>query len=121
MLAWNSDASNPIAAEYIILEKNPGRQLHDVWGGMSELDRFKLIKTLSQFDSQLAAIEFPGYGNLYYRNSSPENAILLDTSIDPEGIYCLGPAYNASWPSTAAPSEGRNTYAGPCKSSHRLN
>ncbi|KAE8313775.1 hypothetical protein BDV41DRAFT_564168 [Aspergillus transmontanensis] len=94
VIAWSSDASNPIGSEYILMEKARGRQLVEVWGDMDQLQRFKFIKNLARLESQLASLESPGYGNLYMRPSAPQ---LLGESITVNDEYCLGPAYNESW------------------------
>ncbi|KAI9835514.1 MAG: hypothetical protein M1819_001965 [Sarea resinae] len=98
VLAWSSDANNPIGVEYIILEMVPGKQLSEAWGEMNELDQFELIQSLSRLESQLTSIKFPAYGNLYFRQGKPEKAIDLDSYVDPEALYCIGPVYNDSWP-----------------------
>ncbi|KAB8267869.1 serine/threonine protein kinase [Aspergillus minisclerotigenes] len=94
IIAWSSDASNPIGSEYILMEKARGRQLVEVWGDMDQLQRFKLIKTLARLEGQPASLEFPGYGNLYMRHSAPQP---LGESITVNDEYCLGPAYNEPW------------------------
>ena len=74
VLAWSADASNPVGAEYIIMEKAPGIQLFKVWANISAVDRLGLIKKLTQLEKQLASIHFPAYGSLYFRHS-----ILIDS------------------------------------------
>ncbi|KAL8966705.1 MAG: hypothetical protein Q9183_003248 [Haloplaca sp. 2 TL-2023] len=80
-------AAGPVGAEYIIMEKAPGVQLFAVWDKVSASGRLKLIKSLTQLESQLATIHFPAYGNLYHRHSISKSSeqILLDPSIDPDG------------------------------------
>ncbi|EXJ79938.1 hypothetical protein A1O3_08223 [Capronia epimyces CBS 606.96] len=97
VLAWSSDPSNPVGAEYMILEKCPGRQLHTVWGEMDELRRFELVKTIADFDGQLASTEFPVNGSLYLRTFGPQNSVAFNTSKDPQGVFCIGPVFNDSW------------------------
>ncbi|RAQ44971.1 hypothetical protein AFGD_008158 [Aspergillus flavus] len=50
VIAWSSDASNPIGSEYILMEKARGRQLVDVWGDMNQLQGFKFIKNLARLE-----------------------------------------------------------------------
>jgi hypothetical protein len=45
VLAWNADPSNPVGAEYIIMEKAAGCQLVKKWGEMEDLSHFEFIKT----------------------------------------------------------------------------
>jgi hypothetical protein len=92
--------------------ESKGRQLVDVWGEMGQLQQFKLIQNLVQLESQLASMEFPGYGNLYFRHSTKDGSQVIPINDD----YCIGPAYNASW----FPQFGNQNYAGPCLSYLRL-
>lgn len=110
VIAWSSDASNPIGSEYILMEKARGRQLVDVWGDMNQLQRFKFIKNLARLEGQLASLEFPGYGNLYMLHSAPQ---LSAATVNDE--YCLGQAYNESW----FPQCENGTHSGPYLSSSR--
>ncbi|KAI2788557.1 hypothetical protein POX_e06576 [Penicillium oxalicum] len=59
VFAWSSDSSNPVAAEYIVMEKAPGVPLFQVWGTMTEFEKLRLIKNLTQLEAQLATIKFP--------------------------------------------------------------
>ncbi|KAL9029976.1 MAG: hypothetical protein Q9180_006960, partial [Flavoplaca navasiana] len=106
LLAWNANATNPVGAEYIIMEKAPGVQLFTVWDDVSAADRLKLIKSLTQLEHQFATINFPAYGSLYHRQSisKPSERVDLDPSVDPGGHYCVGPSCSPAWTngSTAA-------------------
>ncbi|KAI9669809.1 MAG: hypothetical protein M1817_004550, partial [Caeruleum heppii] len=106
VLAWSADSSNPIGAEYIIMEKAPGVRLSEVWGNISKFDRLQLIDKLTKLESQLAALEFPAYGSLYHRKSIPRKAerILLDPSLDPGGEFCVGPACGPAWTDATSPA-----------------
>ncbi|GKZ19282.1 hypothetical protein AbraIFM66951_011424 [Aspergillus brasiliensis] len=106
VLGWNSDSSNPVGSEYILMEKAHGKQLVDVWGEMNQLQQFRLVQCLVRLESQLAALEFPAYGNLYFRRFGPQDSART-VSIDDE--YCVGPAYSASW----FPQLGEERHAGP--------
>lgn len=48
VLAWSSDPSNPVGAEYIIMEKASGIQLFKTWGAINEYDQFCLVKQLTK-------------------------------------------------------------------------
>ncbi|CEL11353.1 Putative Phosphotransferase family protein [Aspergillus calidoustus] len=41
VFAWNSDAANPVGAEYIIMEKISGVALAETWATMNTLERYK--------------------------------------------------------------------------------
>ncbi|CAK3795388.1 Hypothetical predicted protein [Lecanosticta acicola] len=100
VLAWSSDPTNTVGAEYIIMEKAPGMQLVKVFGNMRDYDHVLLIKNLCALESELAAIKFPANGSLYLReslqNSSDAN-VPLDSTEDPEGQFCVGPSCDRAW------------------------
>ncbi|KAL9100876.1 MAG: hypothetical protein Q9163_003803 [Psora crenata] len=101
------NASNPVGAEYIIMEKAPGIQLFKIWDNITEADRLNLIKGLTQLESQLAAIRFPAYGSLYFRHSisKASEQILLDSSVDPTGSFCVGPGCGPAWTDGVSPAD----------------
>ena len=113
ILAWSSDPPNPVGAEYMILEKCPGRQLHTVWGELNELQRYELVKTIASFDGQMASIKFPVHGNLYLRASAPEGSVPLDRTPDSKELYCIGPIFNGSWMENAGAAQEKEAEAGP--------
>ncbi|KAE8402309.1 kinase-like domain-containing protein [Aspergillus pseudonomiae] len=98
VLAWSSDMTNAVGAEYIVMERVPGVQIFKKWDEMGESNRISLIKRLTQWERELSEIQFPAYGNLYYKNSlgDPET-IPLESSIDPKGEFCIGPSCDPSW------------------------
>ncbi|KAI5356527.1 Putative aminoglycoside phosphotransferase, protein kinase-like domain superfamily [Septoria linicola] len=107
ILAWSSNQTNVVGAEYIIMEKAPGIQLVKVFDKMRDYDHFMLIKNLCALESELAAIEFPASGSLYLRQSlqdSNDVAIPLDISQDPEGQFCIGPACDRTWNDDRSPA-----------------
>jgi hypothetical protein len=118
ILAWNADSSNPVGAEYIIMEKASGIQLFKVWDDITEADRLNLIKGLTQLENQFAAIRFPACGSLYFRHSisKASERMLLDSSVDPAGLFCVGPACGPAWTDGISPADIQpNIDAGPCK------
>ncbi|KAI4263399.1 MAG: hypothetical protein L6R42_001448 [Xanthoria sp. 1 TBL-2021] len=118
LLAWNADATNPVGAEYIIMEKAPGVQLFTVWDDLSATDRIKLIKSLTQLEHQLAIIQFPAYGNLYFRQSIPEPSkrVLLDSFLDPTCQFCVGPSCDPAWTNGTTAADIDSTLdMGPCE------
>lgn len=97
------------------MEKVAGAQVFKVWDEMGEQNRISLIKRLTQWERELCDIHFPAYGNLYLRSDLDETErIPLNSSIDPEGDFCIGPACDASWllqPGQSAP----RILCGPCR------
>ncbi|KAM5444084.1 hypothetical protein MferCBS31731_000601 [Microsporum ferrugineum] len=98
VLAWSSDPKNPVGAEYIIMEKAKGVQLHTVWSDLSQSGRLRVIESLVLMEKQLLSFQFPAYGNLYFRHSVPESScVFLHKDTDPAGLYCVGPAADSAW------------------------
>ena len=100
------------------MEKALGIQLFKVWGDITEADWLRLIKGLTQLESQFAAIRFPAYGSLYFRPSISKatERILLDSSVDPTGLYCVGPACGPAWTDDTSLADIQfDVDAGPCK------
>ncbi|KAJ9299928.1 hypothetical protein DTO271G3_2812 [Paecilomyces variotii] len=108
VLAWSSDASNPVGSEYIIMEKAKGRQLIEYWGDMDLSSRFGLIRNLAQMESSLASRKFPGYGSLYFRDRFDCDSSGF-ISMDDDDMYCIGPYYTETW----FPQFGTRDDAGP--------
>ncbi|PGH10605.1 hypothetical protein AJ80_07456 [Polytolypa hystricis UAMH7299] len=99
VLAWSSDSSNPIGAEYILMEKAPGVQLFKRWGDMSDYDQLLLVKGLAKMERELTNIPFPANGSLYLRESMASNDKyeLLNPDMDPTGQFCIGPPCEQGW------------------------
>ncbi|KAF1840696.1 uncharacterized protein K460DRAFT_294934 [Cucurbitaria berberidis CBS 394.84] len=99
VLAWNADSSNPVGAEYIIMEKAVGCQLVKKWGEMEDLSHFEFIKNLCKVEADLAAIAFPANGSLYLRESmgAGDKYKPLAPEMDPCGLFCVGPSCEKSW------------------------
>ncbi|KAJ9196693.1 hypothetical protein DTO164E3_6223 [Paecilomyces variotii] len=100
VLSWSSDCTNPVGAEYIIMEKAAGVPLFRRWANMKEIEKLELIKNLTKFEAQLSAIRFPAYGGLCLRADASVlkfHYYLLDESIDPSSSFCIGPSCDRSF------------------------
>ncbi|KAH0837218.1 hypothetical protein FOPE_04644 [Fonsecaea pedrosoi] len=86
---WSVDASNPVGAEYIIMEKAAGVQLFKVWDQIEEPCKLAIIKQLAKWESQLMSTKFPAYGCVYSRRSFPEGPCLTEfgTALAKREIY----------------------------------
>lgn len=116
VLAWSADSTNPIGAEYIVMERVPGVQIFKKWEEMGESNRISIIKRLTQWECELAEIPFPAFGNLYHKSSlsgslGDHELIALDPSTDPDGLFCIGPSCDSAWPTQHSP----NVHCGPCR------
>ncbi|KAF2240280.1 hypothetical protein BU26DRAFT_470903 [Trematosphaeria pertusa] len=99
VLAWSSDASNPVGVEYIVMEKAPGQQLFTTWSAMTIQEQFGLVEQLTQFEAELASIQFPANGSLYHCESMTDGEpwVALDRTVDPSGQFCIGPSCERAW------------------------
>ncbi|RAL04249.1 uncharacterized protein BO80DRAFT_422605 [Aspergillus ibericus CBS 121593] len=119
VLSWSSDSSDPVGAEYIIMEKAAGVPLFQKWPSMAEFDKLELIKNLTKLEAQLSAIRFPAYGGLYLRADARDPKYhyeMLDSSIDASHTFCIGPSCDRSFdvdPATNPTQPNMDSYQGP--------
>lgn len=115
--AWSSDPTNPVGAEYIIMEKAAGILLFKIWGEISLSDKLELVKRLTAFERELCSLQLPAYGSLYLRSfgGGLPNFKPLGIEADPSQSYCVGRSADRVY----APEdvEGLNIDLGPCKHS----
>ncbi|KAF1828538.1 hypothetical protein BDW02DRAFT_574796 [Decorospora gaudefroyi] len=99
VLAWSSDASNPVGVEYIVMEKATGQQLYTNWDTMNREEQSLLVQHLTQLEAELVSIQFPANGSLYLRESMTdgESWVALDPNVDPSGQFCIGPSCEREW------------------------
>lgn len=111
VLAWSSNNSNAVGAEYIIIEKAAGVLLFQVWDSITESDQLQLIRNLTQIEAQLLAIYFPIYRGLYLRTDNIEQ---LSRPLDDElGLsFCIGPSCDREY----NPDLSLDFDKGPCES-----
>ncbi|KAL3491197.1 hypothetical protein BJX62DRAFT_237435 [Aspergillus germanicus] len=117
VFSWSTDESNPVGAEYIIMEKAPGVQLYERWGEMKVSEKLEIVKLLAQLEGQLSAISFPAYGGLYLRSDADRlRHHDLDASLDEQQSFCIGPSPDRSFGVDAVAgtfSEDGSIYNGP--------
>ncbi|KAH6859108.1 hypothetical protein BKA58DRAFT_414728 [Alternaria rosae] len=99
VLAWNADRSNPVGAEYIIMEMAPGVQLFNVWDDLNDLHQLCLLRQLARFEGEMTKIRLPANGSLYLSESMAENDahVSLNREMDPSGEFCIGPSCERGW------------------------
>ncbi|KAF2133876.1 phosphotransferase enzyme family protein [Dothidotthia symphoricarpi CBS 119687] len=84
--AWNSRlVDNPVGAEYIIMEKQPGIMLDDVWDGMEGSQKAQTLKQVIEIEKKLASIKFTKIGSLYYKQDLPQSDSTTPLYIDGDG------------------------------------
>jgi len=119
VLAWDADPSNPVGAEYIMMEKAAGVQLFKVWDEMNDWDQFCAVKELARLEGGMTGIRFPASGSLYLRESMADDDayVTLDRAVDPSGDFCIGPSCERGWyPPNSTSSLRARSNRGPCKS-----
>ncbi|KAF1842086.1 phosphotransferase enzyme family protein [Cucurbitaria berberidis CBS 394.84] len=84
--AWNSGlVDNPVGAEYIIMEKQPGIVLNDLWDNMEGPQKAEILKQVIEIEKKLASIKFTKFGGLYYKQDLPQSDSTTPLYIDGNG------------------------------------
>lgn len=68
--AWNSDASNPVGAEYMIMEKVSGVPASDKWEKLSEIVKGRVVSQIADHLMAMFALRFDRAGSLYLSSLS---------------------------------------------------
>lgn len=87
VLEWNDDPPNHIGAEYIIMEYVTGVSLSEKWDTMDTLQQLECTKALTLMLKQMADIEFPAYGSVYFGDALVGGNLNIPFTND----YCIGP------------------------------
>ncbi|KAG2154085.1 hypothetical protein DEU56DRAFT_772851 [Suillus clintonianus] len=69
--AWNSDASNPVGAEYMILDKVKGTPASQNWGDLSEAIKKTVVTQIAHYLLEICSLRFESAGSLYLSPLSP--------------------------------------------------
>nr|POE56568.1 altered inheritance of mitochondria protein 9, mitochondrial [Quercus suber] len=64
--AWSSTVDNPVGAEYILMERCPGIELHKVWDTITDRQKAAIIHKLVGYEVAFVSAKLPMYGSLYY-------------------------------------------------------
>lgn len=67
VLAYSPDHTNPVGAEYTVLEKIDGIPLSNQWFSMDNKTRVKIMRQVIDVEKRYMSIKFPANGSLYYR------------------------------------------------------
>lgn len=113
--ASSSTASNPVGAEYIIMEKIEGTALGEIWYSMTTKDRYKVMKQIVELERHLFSLELPASGSIYYKKDlrPEEKAIEIPLQADKGRAFCIGPMAHYSW--WHSKRELLSADRGPCK------
>lgn len=73
--AWSSRASeNPLGAEYILMEKQVGVALTDLWDIIKGKQKVRILDQVVDVERCLAATKFSKFGSLYYTDDLPDDS-----------------------------------------------
>lgn len=87
---------NAVGAEYILMEKLPGRPIGDAWFDLSEQERLKVLLQIVKLETKLFAIDLPASGSIYYARDLPPNTPKIDIP-GSDGGLCIGPYAAQRW------------------------
>ena len=93
ILEWKAQASNPVGAEYIIMEHVDGINLHEKWPEMSTEEQLKCTSAVVRYIKEMATISFGGYGSLYFEDVDFDMNLRVPVSPG----YVLGPTTAATY------------------------
>jgi len=71
----------------MFMDHVPGVQLSSCWDGMSSVEHFHIVKSISNMIGQMAALELPAYGSIYFQDAPIDQALKLQF----EDGFCIGP------------------------------
>lgn len=115
ILAWNDDPKNPTGTEYIIQEHASGVQLHGHWPSLNILEHLYCTQALSYKIKEMASLDFPAYGNIYFADAPIEDA----KKIPFQGNFVIGPYCSPLYWNCGAGDpdiyQTVNSNRGPCK------
>ncbi|KAH7128505.1 kinase-like domain-containing protein [Dendryphion nanum] len=87
---------NAVGAEYILMEKLPGKPIGDAWFGLSEQERLKVLLQIVQLETKFFTIDLPASGSIYYSHDLPPNTPKIDIP-GSDGGLCIGPYAALRW------------------------
>ncbi|KIK34445.1 hypothetical protein CY34DRAFT_812902 [Suillus luteus UH-Slu-Lm8-n1] len=70
--AWNSDVSNPVGAEYMILDKIRGTPASHNWGDLPEDVKKTVVSQVARYFLEIFSLRFESAGSLYLSPLSPQ-------------------------------------------------
>lgn len=115
VIDWNDDPANPTGTEYIIMEHASGVQLHGKWNTMDTLQKMLCVKSAATLVKDMARLQFPVYGSLYFADAPIHPSLKVDLS---DG-FCIGPHCGAHYwslePGESRYYERKKANQGPCK------
>ncbi|KAK0105179.1 hypothetical protein ONS95_004424 [Cadophora gregata] len=85
IIAWCSQKSNPVGAEYILEERVKGQPLWSLWQDWKTFsfeDRFSIIRQVVQIERKLADARFEQCGCIYFKEDPPHGSHITMAGIE---------------------------------------
>jgi O-glycosyl hydrolase len=96
--AWSSNPSNPVGAEYMIMEKAQGTELQNTWYSMEVKQRMDIIGKIVDLEKSLFELRLPASGSIYYKNDPNIRTETVDIVSDiAPNTFCVGPSTEYLW------------------------
>lgn len=126
ILAWSSDAANPVGAEYIIEERATGVRLGALWNTWPREPKLDIIRQVVDIEHQLSTTNFSQYGCIYFKEdllaltgaAEAADVSIKGSSIAPDVLnrYSIGPLTSPElWRSSRS---SMPLDRGPCKENY---
>lgn len=101
VLAYSPDCTNPVGAEYTLLEKIDGTPLGNQWFSMDNKTRVKIMRQIINLEKRFMSIEFPASGSLYYRRDLEKSQCAVSlpgqSEIAAANHIVIGPTAQHEW------------------------
>jgi aminoglycoside phosphotransferase (APT) family kinase protein len=91
-----STGKNDVSAEYMLMEKMPGKPLSSVWIHLTDDERFKILHQIVTTEATLFAMELPASGSIYYSHDLPLTMPRIYIPGFDNGL-CIGPYAHSVW------------------------
>ena len=95
VLAYSTD-ENAVCAEYMLMERTPGKPLSSVWVHLTDDERFKILHQIVTMEAKLFAMELPASCSIYYSHDLPLTMPRIDIPGFDNGL-CIGPYAHSVW------------------------
>jgi len=97
VLGYSCVSTNPVGAEYLLLETVEGTPLSERWFTMDTMARVRVMRQIIKVEKQFLELELPASGSLYYHKdlTNSEHAIPV---VSPAGDHIvIGPTAQYEW------------------------
>jgi len=91
-----STGENAVGAEYMLMEKLPGKPLSGIWFSLAEEERCHILHKIVLMETKLFASRLPACGSIYYPRDLPANIPRISIPGSNGGL-CVGPYASMRW------------------------